>query len=183
MSHKLGMIARGNPRSATGRKVAVLAADDVDAAGLQAMRSALLSADAKVRVLSTRLGELRSAGGGTVAVDDLLVATPSIMFDAVLVPCGTDSITALRNSGDAVHFVREALKHAKPVSTLGERVDLLVAAAVLPAATTVSTGLFARPAGVSTAAAGAVAALAPTFLADISVHRQKDRFNIDHMAA
>lgn len=136
-----------------------------------------------MRVLSTRLGELRSAGGGTVAVDDLLVATSSIVFDAVFVLCGTDSITALRTSGDAAHFGREALWQAKPVSALGEGLDLLVAAAVLPAATTVSTGLIARPAEVFTAAAGAVAALAPTFLADISAHRHRDRSNIDHKAA
>lgn len=168
-SPALSMIARGNPKSALGRKVAILAADGVDAVGLQAVKSALLSAGVKVRVLSTRLGELRGASGGTVTVDDLLVTMPSVVFDAVFVPGGAGSVAALKASGDAVLFTREAFKHAKPIAALGEGADLLVDAGVMGA------GSAAKPPGVSIADGASGGALASAFLADISVHRHWSR--------
>ena len=67
--------------------------------GLQSVKSALLGAGVNVKVLSARLGELRGGAGGTVKVDDLLVAMPSIVFDAVYVPGGADSIAALKALG------------------------------------------------------------------------------------
>jgi hypothetical protein len=36
--------------------------------------------------------------------------------DAVVVPCGPDSIRTLSEDGYAVHFVAEAFRHAKPVA-------------------------------------------------------------------
>ena len=164
------MIARANPKSAVGRKVAILAADGVDAVGLQAVKSALLSAGAKVKVVWTHLGELRAAGGGTVSVDDLLVTTPSIVFDAVFIPGGVDSVAALKSSGDTVLFVREAFKHAKPIAELGDGGNLLIAAGV------VSDPLAgSKPDGVSVAPVNAGNALAATFLADIAAHRHWNR--------
>lgn len=176
VSPALSMIARANPKSAAGRKVAVLAADGVDAAGLQAMKAALTAAGVKVRVLSARLGQLQAAGGGSVTVDDLLVATPSIVFDAVFVPGGAASVASLKASGDAVLFVREAFKHAKAISALGEGAELLATAGVTgPAA--------ARPAGVSTANSASSAGLASAFLADIAAHRHWLRGGKDAIAA
>ena len=165
-SPKLSMLARGNVPSAVGRKVAILAADGVDGTGLQAMKSALTTAGLKARVLSTRLGELRAAGGGAVRVDDLIVTMPSVVFDAVYVPGGADSIAALRNSGDAVHFVREAFKHAKAVSASGEGTEFLQAAGVLNGS---------MVAGVSTGGAGELGPLTSTFIADIAAHRHWSR--------
>ena len=169
-SPALSMIARGNPKSPVGRKVAILATDGVDAAGLQAVKSALLSAGAKVKVVSTHLGELRASGGGTVLVDDLLVTMPSIVFDAVFIPGGADSVAALKSSGDAVLFVREAFKHAKSIAALGDGAELLLIAGVLSDSLAGS-----RPAGVSVAQANAGSALAATFLTDIAAHRHWSR--------
>jgi catalase len=175
-SPALSMITRDNPKSVIGRKVAILAADGVDAVGLQAVKSALLSAGAKVKVLSTRLGELRGGANGAVGVDDLLATMPSVVFDAVFVPGGAAGVAALKASGDAVHFVRESFKHAKAIAASGEGVDFLVAAGVLgtpqPAV---------KPAGVSLATDAA--AVVAGFLADIAVHRHWERANRDTIAA
>ena len=177
-SPALSMIARNNPKSIAGRKVAVLAAPGVDAAGLQAVKSALLSAGAKVKVLSSRLGELRDAAGGAVPVDDLIVTMPSVVFDAVFVPAGAASASALKGSADAVHFLREAYKHAKPIAALGEGSDLLSAAGVLPPQPPGTR----RP-GIQLAPASGARDLASAFIEDISVHRHWERGGKDVIAA
>jgi catalase len=48
----------------------------------------------------------------------------------VLVAGGRESVDALAGNGEAVHYVAEAFKHAKPIATLGEGIDLLRRAAL-----------------------------------------------------
>ena len=177
-SPMLSMILRGNPKTVVGRKVAILAADGVDVAGLMAMKGGLQQAGVVVKVLSTRLGNLSgAAGSGTVPVDNLIVTMPSVVFDGVVVAGGPASVTALKGSGDALQFVREAFKHAKPISALADGADLLTAAG-LPA---VGTGGAARAAGVSTGSDPA--ALVAAFIADLAAHRHWERAGRDAVAA
>jgi catalase len=70
-------------------------------------------------------GKAHNAHAGLEASADF---TASIMYDAVIVPSGRQSIEALKTHGDALHFVSEAFKHGKPVGAIGDGVDLLVAA-------------------------------------------------------
>ncbi|HZG74914.1 MAG TPA: hypothetical protein VEZ72_03565 [Paenibacillus sp.] len=49
----------------------------------------------------------------------------SILYDAVYIPGGRQSVDALMAQGDALHFVNEAFKHAKIVGASNEGVDLL----------------------------------------------------------
>lgn len=174
-SPALSMIARGNPKSVVGRKVAFLAADGVDEAGLQAVKAELAKSGVVVKVLAPHLGTLRGANGGTVKVDDLIVTMPSVVFDAVFVPGGGASVTALKASGDAVHFVREAFKHAKALAALAGGSDLLAAAGIPAPAAGVAA------AGVNTSSDPG--ALARGFLADIAVHRHWERAQKDTIAA
>ncbi len=164
VSPSLSMIARGNPKSIVGRKVAVLAAEGVDAGGLAAMRKALMSAGATVKVLSSRLGEIRGAAGEAVKVDELMVTMPSVVFDAVLVAAGARSVASLRGSGDAVLYVREAYKHGKAICAMGDGAELLDTAGIAVGAPGASRG----PADGSTQLAG-------TFIADIAMHRHWSR--------
>jgi catalase len=54
----------------------------------------------------------------------------SVLYDAVVVPCGPDSVAALADDGYAVHFVTEAYKHLKAVGAFGAGIDLLRKAGV-----------------------------------------------------
>ncbi|RZL04313.1 MAG: catalase [Rubrivivax sp.] len=175
-SPALSMIARGNPKTIVGRKIAFLAADGVDGAGLQAVKAELTKAGAVVKVLAPHLGALRSASGGSVAVDDLMVTMPSVVFDAVFIPGGGASVATLKASGDAVHFVREAFKHAKALGALGDGRELLAVAGALGSLP--ATG---HVAGVS--AANDALTLVQSFIADIAVHRHWDRAHKDAMPA
>jgi hypothetical protein len=43
----------------------------------------------------------------------------SVLYDAVLVAGGRDSVDTLAGNGDAVHYVAEAFKHARPIAAPG----------------------------------------------------------------
>ena len=44
------------------------------------------------------------------------LTTASVLYDAVYVPGGTNSIATLEADPDAVHFLNEAFKHCKPIA-------------------------------------------------------------------
>jgi catalase len=109
------------PESAATRKVAVLAADGVDAASLQPVLEGLREQGAICEILAPHGGELK----GGLQVDRALVTMASVLYDAVVVGGGRDSVEALRGNGTAVRYVAEAYKHAKPIAAIGEGVELL----------------------------------------------------------
>jgi catalase len=107
------------------RKIAILVADGVDSASLKPIRDALEQAGAQCKVVGPKLGTVASASKRQIDVDMTFANTPSVMFDAVLVPAGADSAAAMAGIGDAVHFVLEAYKHCKAICTVGDGVQLL----------------------------------------------------------
>ncbi|GAC1595321.1 MAG: catalase HPII [Candidatus Velthaea sp.] len=113
---------RADGGSAATRKVAILAAEGVDAEDVAAMKSALMAAGAKAEVIAPRLGTL---GGGSVHVDHTIVTSPSVVYDAVYVPGGANSVRTLCEDGDAVHFLAEAFKHAKAIAASNHAVPIL----------------------------------------------------------
>ena len=52
----------------------------------------------------------------------------SVLYDAVFVADGEASVQALLEDGEAIHYVAEAYRHAKPVGAFGDGVRLLLAA-------------------------------------------------------
>jgi len=129
-STALSVVASLKKPSILTRKVAILAADGVNIADVEVMGKALQAQGAKVAVLSSRLGHLSGANGGTLSVDYRIVAEPSVLWDAVFVPGGAQSVKALAQSGAAMLFVREQYKHAKPLCALGDGVALLESAGI-----------------------------------------------------
>ncbi len=111
-----------------GRKVAILAADGVDAEDVRTVRDALAEAGAVPEVLAARDGAVRAASGGVVEVSRALTTVGSVLYDAVVVPGGGEAVRALEGDGDAVQFVAEAFKHGKAVGALGDGVGLLTVA-------------------------------------------------------
>lgn len=108
------------------RKIAVLAADGVDAKGVNRLKRALEQQGAIVEVLAPVAGGKLSGGsGGEVAVDRAFTTMASVLYDAVVVPCGPDSVETLSKDGYAMHFITEAYKHLKAVGAFGSGVDLL----------------------------------------------------------
>ncbi|MGV0810869.1 catalase [Mycolicibacterium boenickei] len=118
--------------SVESRKVAVLADHGVDATAVEQFTSALAERGAIVEVLApSGGGTLRSASGGDLQVDRGLTTMASVLYDAVAVAGGADSVASLVQDGYAVHFVTEAYRHLKPVFAFGEGAEMLRAAGVI----------------------------------------------------
>ncbi len=117
---------RTRPDSIRTRRIAILAADGVDVGMVESVMAALKQEGANAEVISKSKGTLRN-GSRAVEVDKSFVTTGSVMYDAVFVPGGRASVDALRQEGDARHFVSEAFKHGKAIGATDEGVDLLMA--------------------------------------------------------
>jgi catalase len=152
-----------------GRRIAVLAADGFDGAELLSVKKALTAAGAQATIVSKLLGTIKSADGEDVQVDKSAVTTGSIMFDAVYIPGGEASVGALKSQGDALHFVQEAYRHAKPIGASGAGADLLVAAQ-LPTSMKQTNGV-ASEHGVVTTHASKLGPFIEQFVAAIAQHR------------
>jgi catalase len=116
------------PVGVTGRKVAVLAADGVNASDVQGVQEALIDGGAFCDVIGPHDGSLSAADGGVVEVAHALPTVASVLYDAVVVPGGPDAARSLTENGAALHFVAEAFKHGKPIGAIGEGIELLRAA-------------------------------------------------------
>ncbi|MGH3262392.1 MAG: catalase HPII, partial [Trebonia sp.] len=75
-------------------------------------------------------GTLRGGSGGELPVDRAFTTMASVLYDAVVVACGPDSVSTLAGDGYAVHFLVEAYKHLKPVGAYGAGINLLRAARI-----------------------------------------------------
>jgi catalase len=109
------------------RKVAILVADGVDAEDVRTVRDALLVANAVPEVIAARDGSVRSVDG-VVPVTRALTTVASVLYDAVVIPGGAESVRALEADGEAVRFVAEAFKHGKAIGAIGDGRRLLVTA-------------------------------------------------------
>ena len=116
----------GPKDSIKSRKIAVLAADGVTTGDIKRLEAWVKKEGGTVEIVAPHLGELK----GGVNVDKSLATTDSIMYDAVYVPGGKESITALLGEPEARHFVREAYDHGKALAAIGEGLELLQAVGV-----------------------------------------------------
>ena len=110
------------------RKVAMLAADGFDDAALSTIKKALTTAGGQVKIIGPRLGTLTGAKGTELSVDFSFLTAGSVLFDAVYVPGGQQSVTSLMKIGKALHFLTEAYTHCKTIAATGEAAALVTAA-------------------------------------------------------
>jgi catalase len=155
------------------RRIAVLVAEGVRADDIDLVTTALVKAGACVEVVSAALGQVRAEGGRAIDVDKTMATGPSVIYDAVYVPGGAASVSALCASASAVRFVREAFAHCKAIGATSEGVELLTAGGVpLPASG--RDGVAAEH-GVIVAADGSLDAFAASWIAAIRQHRHFER--------
>ncbi|PQA59723.1 catalase [Siphonobacter curvatus] len=107
------------------RKVAFLAADGVDEESLQIVKSKLEAEGAVVEVIAPRLNFILSADNTEIPVDHSFLTAASVLYDAVYVPGGTNSVAAVEAEADAVHFLNEAFKHCKPIAAHASALQVL----------------------------------------------------------
>ncbi|MDQ0965201.1 catalase [Flavobacterium sp. W4I14] len=107
------------------RKIAILAADGVNEQTLSKVKDFLVAQGAVVHIIAPRLGEIISAGGKDIAVDESLLTAASVLYDAVYVPGGANSVNALSGEANAIHFLNEAFKHCKAIAADKQALQVL----------------------------------------------------------
>ncbi|MBC8995692.1 catalase HPII [Pseudomonas sp. N40(2020)] len=113
------------PENIKTRKVAILAANGVDGAAIDAMKKALAAEGAHAKLLGPTSAPVKTADGKSLPVDASMEGMPSVIFDAVFVPGGAASIKALSGDGVALHYLLEAYKHLKAIALQGEAKQML----------------------------------------------------------
>jgi len=129
-SPPLSLFYRPGDGSIRGRHVAILVVDGVDGEGVRALHAGLLAQGAVPRFVGARLGAAASESGDAVQVEVTLETTPSVLYDAMVVPDGKRSAMLLGKLGQALDFVKEQYRHCKPILAIGSGADLLADAGV-----------------------------------------------------
>ena len=158
--------------TAKSRRVAILAADGVDAVAVDTAKRLLSEAGAQGKVVAPRGGTLSGSRGARIPVDYSLLTVGSVLFDAVFVPGGDGSVKALADEATARLFVAEAYKHCKTIAVMDG------AAALLPDADGRPGGRPDRSEaedGILVGANGQIADLLEAFIAAIAQHRHWSR--------
>ncbi|MCP9234394.1 catalase [Lewinella sp. JB7] len=107
------------------RQIAVLAADGFDGDDFTAMSEALKAKNAMVKIVAPHGGTITCSKGHEHEVFAAIMTTESVLFDAVYVPGGKQSVEALLKKAKYKKFVNEAFKHCKAIATDGAGEKLL----------------------------------------------------------
>lgn len=111
----------------TTRMVAFLCADGVDENSVKAVKESLMQKKAIVKIVAPHGGSIKTSGGSEITVDKTFHTSGSVLFDAIYVPSGEQSIETLMKTSEAVKFVHETYKHCKPIAMDGDAKKLLKA--------------------------------------------------------
>ena len=129
-STALSLFARPGDGNLQTRRVALLVADGVDCESLRVVHQLLSEAGASPRYVGARLGHIGLASGKPIDVEATLETTPSVLWDAVVLPDGEAGHAALLTLGHALEFVKDQYRHCKPIFVLGSGTVLLEAACI-----------------------------------------------------
>lgn len=167
-------------KTAKGRKVAILAADGVDASQMMAMKKALKAVEVEAEVVS-KFGTLKTKDGQEMEADKTFLTGASVMFDAIYVPGGAQSVEMLKMNVEALDFINEAFKHCKPIAATGEGVELLKASMIQ--GVTLADSSMQDDKGVVTTQNADGSEIAKSFIQAIAQHRHWTRIHKDKVLA
>jgi catalase len=163
-SPALSLKALPGDGSIATRKIAILIAEGVDSDSIIDLIDALNGAGAVTRLLGSRLGTIRTERGEALEMDATLENSPAVLFDALVLPGGSQAADALCLDGRALEFVKDQYRHCKTILVLGDSLKILDKAGI---PLTLPSG--AADAGLI------VKGDAETFIAAIGQHRHVER--------
>jgi catalase len=129
-SPALSLRALPGDGSVATRKVAILLADGVNSEAITKLIDALDGAGVVTRLLASRLGTVRSEEGEPLEIDATLENSPAVLFDAMVLPEGTEAVDALTSDGHVLEFVKDQYRHCKTILALGDSVRILSKAGI-----------------------------------------------------
>ncbi|BCE04584.1 catalase [Bacillus paralicheniformis] len=111
------------------RTVAILAEQGFDDEDLSRVLKEFKKADIIPDIVSSALGVIKGTGGTEIEVGNTLQTVDSVLYDAVYIPGGQESIERLQLYKAASDFINEAFGHYKAIGAAGKGIDLLLSAA------------------------------------------------------
>jgi catalase len=160
------------PNTVSTRKVAFLVADGFDEQSVAKVKTALLTEGAKALTVAPRLGDLSGANGEKLKADFSFLTASSVLFDAVYVPSGEESIGALKDELKALDFLTEAYEHCKSIAAAGAGIELLEAAGLIAID---ENEIEVLSSGIILGRDENYAGLAAEFITDLQQHRHWER--------
>jgi catalase len=130
-SSALSLLARPGDGGVRGRRVALLVAEGVDGTAMRVVAEHLAAAGLVPRYVASTLGSIASSNGEALEADVSAEATPSVLYDAVVIPAEA-AAEQLANDGRVVEFVKDQFRHCKPMLVLGSGGSLLEKAGIPP---------------------------------------------------
>ena len=131
-SPALSLMARPGDGGIRAKRIAIIVADGVDGDELQSLAGDLLAIGTVPRFVGSKLGTVQTTIG-ELEVDTTVEATPSVLFDAVVLSGNEDVVQALSSDGRILEFLKDQYRHCKPILALGGADGLLSAAGIPPA--------------------------------------------------
>lgn len=107
------------------RQIAFLVGDGFTGNEFGKMKELLEAKGAMVKLIAPHGGTVKCDQGDDHKVDAAIMTTESVLFDAIYIPGGSESISALKEEGKFTKFVNEALKHCKPIAATSEGEEFL----------------------------------------------------------
>jgi catalase len=130
VSPTLSLLALPGERGVRTRKVAILVANGMEGESVSVIQSALLDAGAVPRLVASRLGTVAGANDEQFEADASMENSPSVLFDAVVLPDGAQAVRSLLRDGHTLEFVKDQYRHCKTIVAIGASQELLAAAGI-----------------------------------------------------
>lgn len=172
-------LMRTQHSSVVGRCVAILVANGFESERFLALRDALIAGGAAVKIIASRLGEVKCNQGLPLQVDHSLATVGSVMFDAVYIPGGPRSVEALCKDANAILFVKETYKHGKCVAASNEGGMLITRAA----RSSVMSDVFKGPGVVTSGPSTPTGDFVDAFITAVATHRFNERPDMNAIVA
>lgn len=112
------------------RKVGVLADNGFNGAELSSLLELLKKSGITAEIISKKLGMIKGDDGTELEVMQTFLTSSSVLYDALYIAGGQQSVDGLKEKKEAVYFVDEAFSHFKAVGAGKEASEILAAAGI-----------------------------------------------------
>jgi catalase len=167
VSPALSLMALPGERGIRTRQIAVLVEDGVHHASLDALYGALVDEGAVVHFVGPRVGMFVGDSGEGIEAGKSMENSPAVLFDALLLPDGSEAVQALADNAHTMEFIKEQFRHCKTILALGAGRELLEMAGI-------ESAMDEAP-GILMAEGADAAGIASAFIDSIAVHRHTSR--------